>query len=117
MAEVFGNSYRDPTTTLDGAIDNSQLTLDVIDDSELPAGGTFRLLIWDGTDDTTKEVVTCSGSASNTVTITDRGSDGTSAQAHGDGDDVELVVTAEQLEQYIREQIAALTLFTFLTAR
>jgi len=116
MVEVVNNSYADPTTFLDGAINNSVLSLDVLDAGELPSGGTFRILIWDGDDDATKEVLEVASFTGNTLTITTRGSDDTTAVSHGDGERVELIVTETALRNMIYQDSAS-AIITYLTGR
>lgn len=84
--EQFTN---DASSVLDGGIDATQTTLDVIDASKFPTTGDFRIRIED-------EILKVTGVASETFTVV-RGQEGTTGAAHSDGDDVDHIVTAVSL--------------------
>lgn len=113
MPEVTGNSFVDPTTTLDGAINNSVTAVTVDSVAEIPSPGTSRILVWDGVLSTTKELMKVISVAGLVLTV-ERGIENTSAQSHGDGDPVELVLSKQALDTYLAQQLAV---FNYLTAR
>lgn len=115
MPEVLANSVIDPTTTLNTTIDNDDLTIIVDDATELPSTGKFRILIWDGVDDTTKEIILIASRSGTTLTAQTRAVEGINgAQAHTAGDPVELVTTKGGIETAIKQRVSSLT---YLTAR
>lgn len=87
MAEVFTNNAQ---STLDGAINNSVTSLDVIDASEFPSGGDFRIIIDD-------EIMLVTAVAAETFTVT-RGHETTTAASHSNGATVSHVLTAGAIE-------------------
>ena len=64
-------------TTLDGAHDDSTLTLNVTDGSVFPTPGRFKITI-------DNEVIDCASVAGNVITAEARGVEGSSAAAHSD---------------------------------
>ena len=73
-------------TNLDGAIDASQTTLDVVDASDFPATGNFRIKI-------ESELLLVTGVSSNTFTVV-RGVESTTGASHGDSTSVKHIATA-----------------------
>lgn len=113
--EALANAVLSPTTTLNGAINNSTLTIVVNSAAELPATGAFRILIWDGLTDASKEIVKILSRAGTTLTAASRATEGpNAAQSHANADRVDMVLTANQIGVYVRERAGA---FNFLIAR
>lgn len=115
--EAYGNSVVDPTTTLDGGINNSTTSVTVHSGTEIPASGDSRILVWDGTNDNTKELMKVTGGGGTTSLTVVRGQEGTSAISHSDGDKVELVLTAEALTNILAQTVAPYVLTLYQTAR
>lgn len=84
-------------STLDGAINDSVTSLDVASATDFPSDGNFRILIG-------SEIMKVEAVSSNTFTVV-RGTEGTSAAAHSDGDTVTLIITAESLKRYIADYV------------
>jgi hypothetical protein len=84
-----------PVTELDGGIDGSQTTLDVVDGSVFPATGNFHIRIED-------EILLCTSRSTNTLTVT-RGVEGSSGAAHGDAVSVAQKVTTGAIETWTRD--------------
>lgn len=89
----------DAFTTLDGAIDDSQTTFDVVDGSIFapdpdyyPSTGLLILRCDD-------ELMLCTGIVSNTLTVV-RGHEGTTPAAHSSGEDVVHVLTVDGLYRH-----------------
>lgn len=95
MAELFANIA---ASTLDVGIDDNDLSLDVVDASDFPASGNFRIVIG-------SEIMLVTAVASETFTVT-RGAEGTVAAAHLAGVPVTHVLTAGGLAQTISENVA-----------
>lgn len=85
----------DSSTTLDGGIDDTQTTITVIDGSVFPAEGDFRLLI-------ESEILLCTARSTNDLTVV-RGREGTSGASHVDTTPVDLILTEDAIEQYVRQ--------------
>jgi len=85
----------DATAVLDGSIDGSQTTLDVLDGSVFPSTGDFRVRVED-------EIMLVTARATNTLTIV-RGIEGTSGASHADALDVTAIVTQGSLQRYARD--------------
>lgn len=83
MREQFANNA---TTTLDGAIDNSQTSIDVVDGSVFPSTGNFRLIV-------DSEYMLCTARNTNTLTVV-RGIEGSTPAAHIAGTAVSHILTA-----------------------
>ncbi len=88
MAENFANNY---STALDGAIDNSQTTFDVVSVSGAPAVN-FRIKV-------ENEIMLVTGISSLTFTVS-RGQEGTSAASHADATLVTHILTAASIQNY-----------------
>jgi hypothetical protein len=89
LREQFAN---DASDILDGGIDNSQTTIDVIDGSEFPAAGNFRLKIED-------ELMLCTARSGNTLMVA-RGIEGTSAASHSDAKTVSQILTLGSVQRW-----------------
>lgn len=91
MTEQFAN---DADSTLNGAIDNSTLSIVVADGSRFPTDGYYRVLL--GPDATTGEIVIAASRSGNTITLQagSRGSEGTTAQSWSNGTSVTHILTA-----------------------
>lgn len=113
MAEVLANSFIDPTTILNGGIDSSVTSVAVVDAAEIPTIGSTRILVWDGTDDSSKELMKVTAVVANTLTVV-RGIEGPGAQAHVSGENVELVQSKGSLEDFFAQGTA---LVNYLIAR
>jgi hypothetical protein len=85
----------DGSSTLNGGIDNSQTTLDVVDGSSFPSTGNFRVIIED-------EILLCTARSTNTLTVV-RGVEGTAAASHSDGLAVSANLTAGGLLQWAQD--------------
>lgn len=93
MAENFSNNY---STALDGAIDGSQTTFDVLSVSSAPAVN-FRIKV-------ENELMLVTGVSSLTFTVT-RGIEGTTATSHASGTLVTHVLTAGGIDQRLQELV------------
>lgn len=87
--EILANN---PTTTLNGSINDSTTSVVVTSGASFPASGTFRILI--GT-----EIMKVTSVSGTTFTV-QRGSEGTTAASHTNGDTITGVVTKEALENF-----------------
>lgn len=94
MIEQFANFA---ASTLDGGINNSVTTLDVIDASSFPATGQFRIKI-------DSEIMIVTGVSTNTFTVT-RAQDGTSAASHLDTAPVTGVLTRDAIQKYRSDNV------------
>jgi hypothetical protein len=92
LREQFKNNA---VNSLDGDIDASQTTLDVLDATGFPATGNFRIVVG-------SEIMLCTGVASETLTVV-RGLEGTSAASHLSGAAVGHILTAGGLQQWGRD--------------
>ena len=91
MARLYSNGF---TTTLDGAISNSDTVITLTSVAGLPAigsGDTCKLTVTDGVN---TEILNCTSVSGNDVTCT-RADEGTTANGFADGSLVELRATAE----------------------
>lgn len=82
------------TSTLDGAITDSDTSIVVDDATGLPTEGYFRLLIG-------SEIIICTHRSGNTITALERGAEGTTAAAHLTASTVECVCTNGALQKYL----------------
>lgn len=100
MAELLRSAVNNFSTTLDGSIDGSQTSFDVLDASLLAAelaitGVDFiPITVQDGTD---IEIMYVTGVSTNTLTVS-RGEEGTSGTAFATGKTVECRLTVETLK-------------------
>lgn len=90
--EQFANNA---FTTLDGAIDASQTTLDVVDGSVFPSSGNFRIII-------STEILLCTARSGNTLTVV-RGVEGSTGASHSDASNVVHVLTAGGLTRWAQD--------------
>lgn len=89
-------------TTLNGGIDDNDLSLVVASAANFPTDGTFDIRIDD-------EILTVTAVAGTTFTVTRaQGTPATTAAAHLDGVAVKLVLTKRALEQKFTDALAAL---------
>lgn len=79
---------------LNGSITDVSTSITLVDATGLPAQGFFRLLIED-------EIIICSSVSSNTVTVFERGAEGTTAASHADATAVSCVLTNGGLQRYL----------------
>ena len=84
-------------TSLNGAINSSATSLVVVNASNFPTAGQFRILL-------NSEIMLVTGVAGTTFTVT-RGAEGTTANSHGDGTAVYEVLTAGAVDT-IRQDIS-----------
>lgn len=84
-------------STLDGGINDSVTSLDVDSATDFPSDGNFRILIG-------SEIMKVEAVSSNTFTVV-RGTEGTTAASHSDGDTVTLIITAESLKRYVADYV------------
>jgi hypothetical protein len=82
-------------TILDGGIDASQTTLDVIDGSVFPADGNFRLTC-------SQEIMLCTARSTNTLTVI-RGVEGTTGASHSDATNIAHLLTAGGLTRWAQD--------------
>ena len=82
-------------STLNGGIDASQTTIDVIDGSSFPPDGNFRLTISD-------EILLCTARSGGTLTVV-RGVEGTTPATHGDGSNIVHTLTAGGLTRFAQD--------------
>jgi hypothetical protein len=92
---AFEQFTNDPSTTLNGGINDSVTSLVVNDGSLFPTTGNFRILI-------NSEILLVTSISTNTLTVV-RAQEGTSAAAHSDTDDVILIVTAESVKNVMQD--------------
>jgi hypothetical protein len=92
LREQFKNNAVDE---LDGSIDASQTTLDVLDGSVFPATGNFRLVIED-------EILICTARSTDTLTVI-RGQEGTTGASHASGTAVAHILTADGLDRWAKD--------------
>jgi hypothetical protein len=89
------------STTLNGAISDSDLTLVVASAANFPTGGTFDIRI-------DNEILTVTGVAGTTFTVTRAaGTPATTAAPHANGVAVKLVLTKRSLEQRIEDMFSS----------
>ncbi len=96
MTEQLANSLQDPTTTLSGSITSVDTSLTVVDPTELPATGDYRIRI--GT-----ELILVGARSGDVLSSLTRGIEGTSAAAHAGGANVDLVLTAGGLTAFVTD--------------
>lgn len=82
-------------STLDGSINDSVTSLDVVSASAFPSDGNFRIIIG-------SEILLVTAVSTNTFTVV-RGQEGTAAASHTDGDAVTLVLTEGSLVRFLRD--------------
>jgi hypothetical protein len=85
-------------STLDGAIDGSQTSFDVIDGSVFPSVGNFRIRVGD-------EIMLVTARSSETLTVV-RGQEGTSGASASNGADVVHILTAGGLTRWAQDNLA-----------
>lgn len=90
--EQFAN---DAITTLNGAINNVTTTVTVVDGSIFPADGNFRILV-------ESELMLVTARVTNVLTV-ERGIEGTSGASHGNGSDVEHVLTKGGMTRFVKD--------------
>jgi len=110
MATSFYLVENNAADDLNGAVAGGDGTIELTSAAEFPATGDFLVTVWDAekffdpADDDGSgsgggmEVMLCTGVAGNVLTVT-RAQAGTAAVAHADGDDVQLKLMVEHLEQ------------------
>lgn len=84
-------------STLGGDINDSVTTLSVASASSFPADGNFRILIG-------SEIMLVTGVSGTTFTVV-RGREGTTAASHTTGDSVTLVLTADSVVRFLKDNI------------
>lgn len=87
--EQFKNTA---VSALDGSIDGSQTTLDVLDGSVFPATGDFHIRVED-------EIMLCTARSTNTLTVV-RGVEGSTPTSHADAISIAAKVTIGALETW-----------------
>lgn len=85
-------------TTLSSSISNSDTSISLVDGSTYPTGsmGSFVIVIDRG--NPSEEKILCSARSSNTLTVSERGYDGTAAFAHSSGALVDHVLDATAVQ-------------------
>lgn len=84
-------------STLDGAINNSQTSFDVVDGSVFPSVGNFRIRVGD-------EIMVCTARSTDTLTVV-RGQEGTAAASASNGADVVHILTAGGLTRWTQDNL------------
>lgn len=100
--EQFKNGAASTLSGNSGGIDAAVTSFNVANGSLFPSTGVFRLLI--GT-----ELLKVGGRSGNLLTGVARGTEGTTAAAHTDGDAVTMIVTAEALKNLVTPTRVVLT--------
>lgn len=90
MAYIFSNNA---VSTLDGAIDDNDTSLDVDDASAFPDSGDFTIII-------ESEILLVTAVSTNTFTVA-RGQEGTAAAGHANGVGVRHILTADFLNDVV----------------
>jgi hypothetical protein len=112
VTEQLANSLYNPTATLVSSIDPTDVSLTVSDVSEFvdsggaPLTGAFRVMVWDGATDASKEIIKVGAFDSGTGVCSSltRAVEGVNVAAtHVAGSSVELVITAGGLAQYVSD--------------
>jgi len=88
----------DGLSTLNGAINNSVTSLDVVDGSKFPSSGNFRIIIG-------SEIMLVTARSTNTLTVV-RGQDGTSAASHSNADPVGLIYSQQGITDLLKDNDA-----------
>jgi hypothetical protein len=100
--QYANNAY----TLLNGAIDNSQTAIAVIDGSRFPNSGNFRLMLPTGVGPNDLEIMLCTARSGNTLTVV-RGQEGTTAVTHPDGRSIVHILTKRLFSNDRPNQILA----------
>lgn len=87
------------SSTLDGAINDSVTSLDVVSAASFPSYPDFKIKV-------ESEIMTVTGISTNTFTVI-RGEDGTTAASHSSAVDVDHVVTSESLDRAYKDAYGA----------
>jgi len=90
-----------------GAISGSATSITVVDGSTYPDGSAGKFVIVIDRNTGSEEKVLITSRSGNTLTVSDRGYDGTAAVGHADGADVEHVMDAYSIEQALAHAAAA----------
>lgn len=85
-------------TTLDGGITNSATSITLIDGSTFPTGSTSPFVIVIDRGETNEEKILVTSRSSNTLTVSQRGYDGTTAATHNTGAAVDHVLDATTIQ-------------------
>jgi hypothetical protein len=93
--ELFANNA---SSTLDGSIDDSQTSIDVIDGSVFPATGNFRLIV-------ESELMLCTGVSGDTLTV-ERGAEGSTPDSHASGETIAQIITVGGLAATLKDNDA-----------
>lgn len=83
------------STLLDGGIDASQTTVDVLSGAVFPSTGNFRVIVG-------SEVMLCTARSSNTLTVV-RGVDGSSAASHSDAAPIAMIYTYQGITDLFQD--------------
>lgn len=89
--EIIGSVV---STTLPTQISNSVTSISVVDGSTFPSGSSNNFVIVIDRGSVSEEKILCSSRSTNTFTVSQRGYDGTVAQAHNSGAIVDHVLDA-----------------------
>lgn len=92
--EQFANEAAD---VLNGAIDASQTSITVVDGSEFPSSGNFRVRI-------ENEILICTARSTNTLTV-QRGQEGTTGASHSDSSVVTHILTSNSFAQHGKDNV------------
>lgn len=99
---TFFSKKNNAKTTLDGAINGSVTTINVIDGSVFPSSGSFICTLWklsefaDPSDDSQMEILKVTSRTGNVLTVV-RGQENTSGVSHINGDACQHLFTAAQI--------------------
>jgi len=88
-----------PSTTLNGGVSSGDTSLTLAAGAGYPDGTNGNFYVVVGLGAATEETIECSSRSSNTLTVANRGADGTSATAHDSGATVQHVVPAVMLQE------------------
>lgn len=93
--EFYGGVLK---TQLVGNISNSATSILLIDGSTFPTGSTNPFVIVIGRGTAQEEKILCSSRTANTITVSERGYDSTTAISHVDGEIVDHVLDATTIQ-------------------
>lgn len=87
-------------TSLASNISNSDTTISLVDGSSYPTGSSNPFVIVVNRGRNIEEKILCSSRVLNTLTVVQRGYDGTQASAHLSGDKVDHVLDATSVQSF-----------------
>jgi hypothetical protein len=93
--EIIGNVV---ATTLSVQLSNSATSISLTDGSTFPSGTSSQFVVAIDRGLINEEKILCSSRSTNTITVAQRGYDGTSAQAHNSGAVIDHVLDANAIQ-------------------